>query len=108
MIKYESFAKLINYYHIMNQEINRFNDYVDKIFGSDTRSMYIKPLEIIENLIIEILQDELGESKEGAEWFIYEGLSQIENGGTEIGENDKVYKIKSIKDYYDYLVSLII
>ena len=105
-IKYETFAKLINYYHIMNQEMDSFNKSIDKIFGSDTYSMYIKPFTIIENLIIEILQDEFGESKEGAEWFIYEGLEQIEKGGTEIGENGKIYKIKSIKDYYNYLVSL--
>lgn len=46
------------------------------------------------------------EWEEGAEWFIYDGLSQINRGGTEIEENDKTYTIKSLKDYYDYLISL--
>jgi hypothetical protein len=79
---------------------------MERILGSDTSSMYYAPLNIVENYIMEILQTELGESEEGAEWFIYEGLPQIKRGGTSIEENGKIWDIKNIKDYYDYLVSL--
>lgn len=106
MISYNSFKEMINLLNTIGVELDNFNRGMERILGSDTSSMYYAPLNIVENYIIEILQTELGESKEGAEWFIYDGLSQINGGGTEIGENDKTYTIKSLKDYYDYLVSL--
>ena len=68
--------------------------------------MYYNPLRIVQSLIINVLQNEFNETKEGAEWFVYEGFFQIENSGTSIEENGKIWNIKNIKDYYDYLVSL--
>ena len=105
-MKYESFAELVNLIHLMKIETDRFNDSMDSLLGEDTRSFYIKPLCIVEHSIIQILMNDFNETKEGAEWFVYEGLEQIENGGTELTYNGKTYKIKSIKDYYQYLTSL--
>lgn len=106
MINYNSFKEMINLLNTISVELENFNRSMEKILGSDTSSMYYTPLNIVENYIMEMLHTELGESKEGAEWFIYDGLPQINSGGTEIEYNGKKWNIKSIKDYYDYLVSL--
>ena len=106
MIKFETFEKIIKLLDDINLEVDNFNDGLQKLLGSDTSCMYYKPSYIVENSIMEILQMEFNETKEGAEWFIYEGLPQIKRGGTSIEENGKIWNIKNIKDYYDYLVSL--
>ena len=106
MIKFETFEKIIKLLDDIGLEVDNFNDGLEKVLGSDSCCMYYEPCEIVKNSIIEILQIEFNETKEGAEWFIYEGLSQIKRGETSIEENGKIWNIKNIKDYYDYLVSL--
>ena len=106
MIKFETFEKIIKLLDDISLEADNFNDGLQKVLGSDSRCMYYKPFNIVENSTIEILQTEFNETKEGAEWFIYEGLPQIKRGRTSIEENGKIWDIKNIKDYYDYLVSL--
>ena len=106
MIKFETFEKIIKLLDDISLEVDNFNDGLQKVFGSDSRCMYHEPFNIVENSIIEILQIEFNETKEGAEWFIYEGLPQIKRGETSIEENGKIWNIKNIKDYYNYLVSL--
>ena len=106
MIKFETFEKIIKLLDDINLEVDNFNDGLQKLLGSDSYCVYYKPFNIVENSIIEILQMEFNETKEGAEWLIYEGLPQIKRGGTSIEENGKIWDIKNIKDYYDYLVSL--
>lgn len=106
MISFDTFKESINLLNTLQVTLNNFNRELEKILGSDTSSMYYTPLHITEMYIINMLQIEFGESEEGAEWFIYEGLPQIENGGTEIEDDGKKWNIKSIKDYYDYLISL--
>ena len=106
MIKFETFEKIIKLLDDISLEVDNFNDGLEKAFGSDSRCMYYEPFNNVENSIIEILQMEFNETKEGAEWFIYEGLPQIKRGRTSIEENGKIWNIKNIKDYYDYLVSL--
>ena len=92
--------------HTIKIETDNFNKGIESLLGDDSYSMYYKPLTIVENYIITILQTEFNESKDGAEWFVDEGLAQIERGGTEIGIDNKTYHIKSLKDYYNYLISL--
>ena len=106
MIKFETFEKIIKLLDDVSFEVDNFNDGLEKVLGSDSCCMYYEPCEIVKNSIIEILQMEFNETKEGAEWFIYEGLPQIKRGRTSIEENGKIWNIKNIKDYYDYLVSL--
>ena len=106
MIKFETFEKIIKLLDDISLEVDNFNNGLEKVFGSDSCCMYYEQFNIVQNSIIEILQTEFNETKEGAEWFIYEGLPQIKNGGTSIEENGKIWDIKNIKDYYDYLVSL--
>ena len=106
MITKESFEQLVISMKDMEEELEIFNKSAEKIFGEDSTCMYYNPLRIVQSLIINVLQNEFNETKEGAEWFIYEGLSQIKRGGTSIEENGKIWDIKNIKAYYDYLVSL--
>lgn len=106
MMTFDTFKELINMSQTMDIELYKFNEDLQNLLGYDTSCMYYKPSYIVENSIMEILQMEFNETKEGAEWFIYEGLPQIKRGGTSIEENGKTWNIKTIKDYYDYLVSL--
>ena len=106
MIKFETFEKIIKLLDDISLEVDNFNDGLEKMLGSDSCCMYYEQFNIVQNSIIEILQIEFNETKEGAEWFIYEGLPQIKRGETSIEENGKIWNIKNIKDYYDYLVSL--
>ena len=106
MVKFETFEKTIKLLDDIGLEQDNFNDGLQKVFGADSYMMYYVPLSIVDNYVIDFLQTEFNETKEGAEWFIYEGLSQIKRGGTSIEENGKIWNIKTIKDYYDYLISL--
>ena len=106
MIKFETFEKIIKLLDDISLEVDNFNDGLQKMLGSDSCCMYYKPSYIVENSIIEILQMEFNETKEGAEWFVYEGIEQIKSKGTEITVDKKTYKIKTIRDYYDYLSNL--
>lgn len=106
MMSFDAFKEMINMLQTMDIELDKLNESLQNLLGSDTCCMYYKPSQIVERSIINILQDEFNESEEGAEWFIYDGLPQIKNGGTSIEENGKIWNIKTIKDYYDYLVSL--
>ncbi len=106
MITYESFEVLLNLLQSMETECNTINKGMEHILGEDTCVMYFKPLNLVENYFIDVLQSEFNETKEGAEWFVYEGLAQINNGGTEIDDDSKEWHIHTVKDYYDYLCSL--
>lgn len=106
MIKFETFEKIIKLLDDISLEADNFNNGLEKVFGSDSRCMYYEPFNIVENSIIEILQMEFNETKEGAEWFVYEGMKQIKSKGTEITVDKKTYKIKTMRDYYDYLSNL--
>lgn len=106
MVKFETFEKTIKLLDDISLELDNFNDGLQKMLGMDSCSMYYTPSSIVDNYVIDFLQTEFGESKDGAEWFVYEGLPQIKRGGTSIEENGKIWDIKTIKDYYDYLISL--
>lgn len=106
MVKFETFEKTIKLLDDIGLELDNFNDGLRKVFGVDSCTMYYVPSSIVDDYVIDFLQTEFNETKEGAEWFVYEGYSQIKNGGTSIEENGKICNIKTIKDYYDYLISL--
>lgn len=106
MINYDTFKKIVGMMEEVEEELHKFNKGVENVFGSDSTCMYVAPLETVQNTVIDILQTEFNESKEGAEWFVYEGFSQIKNGGTEIKCEDKEWHIKSLDDYYEFLCSL--
>ena len=84
----------------MEKELEEFNSNMGKALGGDSRSMYLGPIQLLDNRIIDWLMAFLYESKEGAEWFIYEALDTISHGGSTIVEtNGKKYEIRSIEDY---------
>jgi len=108
MITFDTFKLLVNSIHLAELECDSFNDSMERVLGNDTNSMYLKPLELINELVIDVLQTEFNESKDGAEWFVYEGINQINRGGTKITDisTKKEWNITSMKEYYDYLCSL--
>ena len=105
MISYEEFETLVDLLKKSHEESRRFNKALEEVYGQDSCVWYYTQYDIIADHIIKILLIN-GESEEGAEWFVYDGLEQIEKGGTEIGYDDKWYNIKTIRDYYDWLMNL--
>ena len=70
MITKESFEQLVISMKDMEEELEIFNKSAEKIFGEDSTCMYYNPLRIVQSLIINVLQNEFNETKEGAEWFV--------------------------------------
>ena len=106
MINFKSFMSLINLLEASYNECRRINNCIQTLAqNDDTYSMYFVCYELVAKTVIEILQSE-GETKEGAEWFVYEGIEQMKSKGTEITVDKKTYKIKTMRDYYDYLSNL--
>ena len=105
MINYEEFETLVDLLKKSYEESRRFNKALEEVYGEDSCVWYYKQYDIVVDHLVQILELN-GESHEGAEWFVYDGLEQIEKGGTEIGYDDKWYNIKTIRDYYDWLMNL--
>ena len=104
-MNYEVFEELIKLLKDSYEEMNKFNKALESVIGEDSVSMYYKPHDMICDTVVKILELS-GESHDGAEWFAYEGLEQIEKGGTKVWIGEKEYNIKSIRDYYDWLMNL--
>ena len=107
----QTFLYMIKMLKQADKRCEEFNNTLDSILQmpfkndgakTDGFSMMLWPFEAVAD-IFKTLLVEMGESKGGAGWFIYEGIEQIENGGTEIEDDGITYKIKSFEDYYDYL-----
>lgn len=105
MITFEEFETLVDLLKTSYSECRRFNKALEEVYGEDSSVWYYEQYEIVCKHLVKLLILN-GESEDGADWFIYEGLEQIENGGTKIGFNGKEYNIKDLRDYYDYLIDL--
>ena len=105
MISYEEFETLVDLLKKCDEESRRFNKALEEVYGKDSSVCYYTQYGIISEHVVRILELN-GESHEGAEWFVYDGLEQIEKGGTEFGYNNEWYKIKTIHDYYNWLMNL--
>lgn len=89
----------------MEKELEQFNSNMDNVLGGDSRSMYLGPVQLVDNHIIDWLMSFLYESKEGAEWFMYDALDTISHGGSTLVEaNGKKYDISSIEDYVNMCI----
>lgn len=105
MISYEEFEILIDLLKKSYEESRRFNKALEEVYGEDSCVWYYTQYDIVSEHVVRILELN-GESHDGAEWFVYEGLEQIEKGGTNIWIGEKEYNIKTIRDYYNWLMNL--
>ena len=96
----EELTGLLSLRESMDKELDKFNQKMDAALGGDTRAMYREPVEIVDNFIIEWICSSLSESKDGAEWFLYEAYPTISSGNaTKVEINGKEFKIASVVDY---------
>lgn len=105
MISFEMFEELVKLLEDSYNECERFNKGMTDLLGDDSSVMYYNNYENVCKHFIKILELN-GESHEGADWFVYEGLDQIKRGGTEFESDGKKYIIENLRDYYDYLIDL--
>lgn len=109
-MKKESFLNMCETLEKIEQFCDGFNESMEKTlnkswdpkYDGDSRVMMLWPLEAIDELLINLICTETNESKEGASWFVYEGMDQIKNGSTMIDD----IEIKSYEDYYNYIIAL--
>lgn len=93
-------TKLLSLRENMDKELDKFNHNMEAALGGDTRAMYREPVEIVDNFIIDWICRVLSESKEGAEWFLYEAYPTItSDNATKVEVNGKTFKIASVVDY---------
>lgn len=104
---YKTFENIIKTYKQLTKRCDEFNQVMEKALNisldgdkdrADSVSFCLFPVEAVDKIIIDILIDE-GETREGAEWFVYDGLDQIDNGGTEINDT----KINSLEEYFNFI-----
>lgn len=112
-MKKETFLRMIEIYKQTYKRCEEFNNDLENIikkpfndsdYKNDATVMFFWPLQAVTEAFMAMLMD-MGESKEGAEWFIFEGIDFIDNDkNAEIEENGKSYIFKSYEDYYNYLI----
>lgn len=120
MIEFKTLKALVDIYEKCQVKCNSISNKMEKLFDPDTSVMFYWPLDFCAKQIKSVLISEFGESPEGADWFIYEGLSSIRAGRcTEIGLRDNsventlnsegeqeipftYYKIRTLEDYYNF------
>lgn len=109
MVKKETFVNICKLVDMVEEKNDADNSAFEKLFNTsfhgeedcfDTRLMYIWPLEAAQEALKIVVLD-MGETEEGADWFVYEGKGQIANyGSTAIDD----VTITSYEDYYDWVV----
>lgn len=84
----------------VDNELDQFNKKMDAALGGDSRSMYRAPCQWVDDSIIGWIMRHLKESREGAEWFLYEVSDSLaSDDGRAVEVDGKKYSIKSIEDY---------
>ena len=101
-ILHEELERLMALRKNVDNELDQFNKKMDAVLGGDSRSMYRAPCQLVDDYIIDWIMRRLKESKEGAEWFLYEvsgSFSPDEEHAATVEVSGRKYLITSIKSY---------
>ena len=118
MLSKEAFINVLENYIYFHNRNKQFEKDLGKIFGAkykptdeystieENQIWFNWAITGVDEIIKEIILD-FGETQEGAEYWLYEGIDMItKDGGTTITENETEYKITDFSDLYDYLITL--
>lgn len=101
----EELEKLLELRKGISDEMEQFNKNMEGVLGGDTRSMYFGPSHLFEDYLIKWIMRNLNETRDGAEWFLYEALKPISNGGsTFVVANGKKYTLHNVAEYVSMCV----
>ena len=101
----EELEKLLELRKGIEDEMEQFNKKMEGVLGGDTRSMYFGPSHLFEDYLIKWIMRNLNETRDGAEWFLYEALKPISNGSsTFVVANGKKYTIHNVAEYVSMCV----
>lgn len=64
----------------IENEMDQFNKKMEDVLGGDTRSMYFGPSHLFEDYLVKWIMRNLNESRDGAEWFLYDAMNNISHG----------------------------
>lgn len=94
----------------MDNEMDDFNKNMDAVLGVDSSSMYRTPCNILDDYIVDWIVRRLDDSKEGAEWFLYEFVLGIYKEGSEklslVECDGKKFHIRNTVDYVNMCMEL--
>ena len=73
----EELEKLLELRKGIENEMDLFNKKMEDVLGGDTRSMYCGPSHLFEDYLVKWIMRNLNESRDGAEWFVYDAMNTI-------------------------------
>lgn len=96
----EELEKLLELRKGIENELEQFNKKMEDVLGGDTRSMYFGPSHLFEDYLIKWIMRNLNESRDGAEWFLYDAMSTISHGeGNVVEANGRTFLITKTSEY---------
>lgn len=99
----DELESLLEFRNRMDTEMDNFNTNMDAILGGDSRSMYLTPCTMLDDYIVDWIVRRLDDSREGAEWFLYEAVPEISKGYSDhssiVEADGKKFHIRNTVDY---------
>lgn len=106
----DELESLLEFRRRMDNEMDNFNTTMDAILGGDSRSMYRTPCTMLDDYIVDWIVRRLDDSREGAEWFLYEAVAEISKGDSDhssiVEADGKKFHIRSTVDYVNMCMEL--
>jgi hypothetical protein len=96
----EELEKLLELRKGIENELEQFNKKMEDVLGGDTRSMYFGPSHLFEDYLIKWIMRNLNESRDGAEWFLYDAMNTISHGeGNVVEASGRKFLITTPSEY---------
>lgn len=106
----DELESLLELHRRMDNEMDNFNTTMDSTLGGDSRSMYLTPCHMLDDYIVDWIVRRLDDSREGAEWFLYEAVPEISNGNSDhsslVEADGKKFHIRNTVDYVNMCMEL--
>lgn len=106
----DELESLLELHRRMDSEMDNFNTTMDSTLGGDSRSMYLTPCHMLDDYIVDWIVRRLDDSREGAEWFLYEVVPNISNGYSDhsnlVEADGKKFHIRNTVDYVNMCMEL--
>lgn len=96
----EELEKLLELRKGIENEMDQFNKKMEDVLGGDTRSMYCGPSHLFEDYLVKWIMRNLNESRDGAEWFLYDAMNTISHGeGNVVEFSGRTFLITKPSEY---------
>lgn len=116
MLGEKAFISIIKEYLYFIDRNSKFGKDLEKVFGSkyeptdcwstEDNSIWLNWAIVgVGKIVKEIILD-FGETDDGADYWLYEGIDMITKGGTTVVDNNIEYNITNFNELYNFLITL--